>query len=81
MRITEISSPKDAEQFLLEKSKYSVASNLEIQLMNSAALLEVVDIVLSRRSMLSQDQEIDFGLLRVKICKHMDDIKEAIKKI
>jgi hypothetical protein len=81
MRITEISSPKDAEQFLLEKSKNSVASNLEIQFMNSATLLEVVDIVLSRRSMLSQDNEIDFGLLRVKICKHMDDIKEAIKKI
>jgi hypothetical protein len=81
MRITEIPSLQDAELYKLELKKNSLVSELGIQLMNCADAVEKLDVILSRKDMLSQDDEIDFGLLRVKICKHMDDIKEAIKKI
>lgn len=62
----------------------SIVSEMEIVKMNCADIVSKVDVVLSNskyRGCLTQDQEIDLGLLKVNMQKQIEFLEETIKKI
>jgi hypothetical protein len=71
-------------EVMTEQKLNSIVSDLEILKMQKSELVEKIDCLLTYNVVnqtLSQDREIDLGVLRVGLCKQIDQITEVMKKI
>jgi uncharacterized protein YoxC len=83
-KIYHINDLKSANDYIVEKRIDALTADLEILKMNSAEVLDKLNILLQEKQYknhLTEDQEIDFGVLKVKVERFMNDIDEVIKKI
>ena len=71
-------STKDTDTLLLEMHKVAFKGNIEPTTFLLEGALAKVNIMLNRKNLresLTQDEEIDYGLIRVKLEKMIDDLK------
>lgn len=71
-------------EVMTEQKLNSIVSDLEILKFQKSELVEKIDCLLTYNVLnktLSQDREIDLGVLRVNLCKQIDYITELTKKI
>jgi hypothetical protein len=79
-----ITDKQSAYEFIVEQRMNSVSSEIDLIIFSQAECAAKIDAILSEqnyKNCLEQNQEIDLGLLSIRLKKQIDELKELSKKI